>query len=472
MNIAGLTQLRTYVYTRYTAWGEESAPSPISNNIYLKEGQTVQLSGIPADFTALDTAANMRCQTAANAGDSSTGTMTIRIYRTVPSTQGTYYYLVGAVVLGTTTFTDSVNVGTLTTTLQSQYYTPPPATLQGIRTIHNGMMIGFSGNALYFAEPAQYHAWPAKYVITLPYNIVAVGNFGTSIIVATDHNPFLIQGSNPATMATLKMDYVLPCTSKRSMVNMGYGVCYASPGGLAIYSSQTGGTLVTKYVHDWDTWGAVNYANITATFYKDKYFATDGASTFQFERDDQVGGYLTTESQLFTATYYDAAHARLYYAYGGNLYLWDDPTQSYSTMDWKSMTMVTTDYKNYGAARVVADYSASASDIAIAAQNAALLLNNQTLMNTGRGGGGIGAAAANVIAIAANLEKSAAPTALTMSFMLYANKTLVFTTQLSNSNIFRLPTGYKTDTYEVRVTGNRPVRAIHLGETPASLREV
>jgi hypothetical protein len=56
-----------------------------------------------------------------------------------------------------------------------------------------------------------------------------------------------------------------------------------------------------------------------------------------------------------------------------------------------------------------------------------------------------------------------------ITFKLYANKSLIFTTSRSNSDVFRLPAGYKTDTYEVEVDGTIRVRAIHLGETPSSL---
>jgi hypothetical protein len=36
---------------------------------------------------------------------------------------------------------------------------------------------------------------------------------------------------------------------------------------------------------------------------------------------------------------------------------------------------------------------------------------------------------------------------------------------------FRLPTGYRSDTFEVAVEGDIRVRAIHLGETPLSLKD-
>ena len=57
-----------------------------------------------------------------------------------------------------------------------------------------------------------------------------------------------------------------------------------------------------------------------------------------------------------------------------------------------------------------------------------------------------------------------------ITFKLFANKTLQFTTTRGSSDVFRLPQGYKTDTYEVEVSGNVRVRSIHLGETPLSLK--
>jgi len=36
--------------------------------------------------------------------------------------------------------------------------------------------------------------------------------------------------------------------------------------------------------------------------------------------------------------------------------------------------------------------------------------------------------------------------------------------------VFRLPSGYRSDTFEVGVSGSARVRAIHVGETPYGLR--
>ena len=471
VNISGTTLPRTYVYTWYTPWGEESTPSPVSNTVYVKEGQTINLTALPATFPTTGAYAGGTFQTAG---------MVLRIYRTIASTAGTLYYKLGQVNLGTTTFIDNIDLNILNTILPSQFYDMPQSNMQGIKAVHNGMMVGFFGTTLCFAEPGQFHAWPIKYQIQLDAKIVAVGNFGTSIIVATDKNPWLVQGSTPSNMAKYRMDYVLPCTSKRSLVNMGYGVVYASPGGLAMFSTQTGGTQLTTYVHDWDTWKTLDYTTLFGAYYNDKYFAQHSAGAFIFQKDDKVGGYLVGTTQAFTAAYYKSVTARLYFAgkdsTGSNMiFLWDDPNQLLTQVDWKSKVIVTKDFINLGAARVIADYGNNVNDLAaIAASNAAIAAS-QAIIAAGNDGGSIGAADFDFYAIAGSLLPDLMPASATPSlgiqFQLYVNKVLKFTTIRTDDKMFRLPTGYRSDTFEVRVTGTKRIRAIHLAETPLGLEQ-
>ncbi len=59
---------------------------------------------------------------------------------------------------------------------------------------------------------------------------------------------------------------------------------------------------------------------------------------------------------------------------------------------------------------------------------------------------------------------------LPVTFRLWANKVLIFQGTVSSSDIFRLPSGYRSDTFEMAVSGSARVRAIHIGETPFGLR--
>ena len=59
---------------------------------------------------------------------------------------------------------------------------------------------------------------------------------------------------------------------------------------------------------------------------------------------------------------------------------------------------------------------------------------------------------------------------LPITFRLWVDKQLAFQATVSTDEVFRLPTGYRSDTFEVGVSGSARVRAIHFGETPFGLR--
>jgi hypothetical protein len=59
---------------------------------------------------------------------------------------------------------------------------------------------------------------------------------------------------------------------------------------------------------------------------------------------------------------------------------------------------------------------------------------------------------------------------LPITFRLWVDKQLAFQATVSSDEVFRLPTGYRSDTFEVGVSGSARVRAIHFGETPFGLR--
>jgi hypothetical protein len=58
----------------------------------------------------------------------------------------------------------------------------------------------------------------------------------------------------------------------------------------------------------------------------------------------------------------------------------------------------------------------------------------------------------------------------TVSFQFFVNKKLIYSSVRENDNPFRLPAGYRADTFEVRVATNIRVRAIHFAETMVGLK--
>jgi hypothetical protein len=210
------------------------------------------------------------------------------------------------------------------------------------------------------------------------------------------------------------------------------------------------------------------------------YFASHSTGAFTFERDERLGGIFVdlqndpilshllleneddilledgnqllgediTESLIgFTSTWYDTVANKLYYTSGtsGSIYQWDELTQPPLTMQWKSKTFKTKDMINLGAGRVIADYGPNVS----------------TVLET------------NWENISTNWESTSGTYGIPgeVVFRLYVDKALKFTKTLSNSGTFRMPSGYRSDTFEFEVESNIRVREIHLAETPIGLKE-
>jgi hypothetical protein len=395
-------------------------------------------------------------------------------------------------VITFTGFTDDFDFLNLVDLLVTDDYDKPNENMIGIILAQNNMVAGFFDNQLCFAEPGKPHAWPIAYRQTIEYNIVGLAAVGGTLIVLTEEYAYRVAGSDPLTLSIARIDTRYPCLSKRSIVNMGYGVVYATHGGLALWSPNTGLTLATKYIYDWDIWNTdIAPATLVGKFYEDKYFGTHSTGSFIFERDEKVGGYFVTVNDKYDAAWLDPLDDAFYYTEGteGIIYEWDAPEAVLASGEWKSKVFVTKDYINIGAARVIGDYGLNSADgVAITAFNATLPALNLAIWGvaeqlgtlngptdyidgvfTRNNHGEINSTTLNGDNIS-TYPKSTAGT-YSVTFKLYQNKSLIFTTTVASDDIFRCPSGYKSDTFEVEVSGRTRVRSVHIGETPDGLRE-
>ena len=387
-------------------------------------------------------------------------------------------------------FVDDFLFSNLSTILGSADNDPPPENMQGLALASNGIFVGFFGNQICFSLPYQPYAWPAKFRLTTEYNIVALGVAAGFIVALTEENAYQVTGSTPQNMDIAKIDTPYPCLSKDSVVNMGFGVMFSTYAGMAVYSPATGLDLITKFVHDWDTWNAtVDPRTVVGAYYNGKYFGSHSAGSFIFEQDQRIGGYFVSVDYTFTAAYADPDTNNFYYVAGqqGDLFEWDKGTEPLAPLEWKSKTITTKDYLNLGAARVIADYATPDSQTnALVAANALVPTNNATVWANNLQIGTVNGPTANAnnaaITELGTLNSAPinednltsylqdVPGALPVTFRFWVNKVLVYENTISSDNIFRLPTGYRSDTFEVGVAGSARIRSIHLGETPFGLR--
>ena len=521
IDLGGQIQSRNYLYTWYTPWFEESIGSEPSTTLFIKEGQIVTVSGLPtappsgnnfvrgirlyrtlagttgAEYYLLKTlwfpntitkvsrSSNVATVTLqyphnflpddrfkiAGCSDATFDIVGGVVIDTIDqytftfaetgfdipevTASGTLYYDVSETSTSTArywgdgsySFTDDFNYLSLTTTLTTTEYVAPPADLQGLTVVQNTFLAGFVGNTLYFSEPNAFYAWPEAYKRSFESTIVGLASVGSQLIVLTESYPYILDGSDPAVMSQAKLPAQYPCLNPKSIVVASFGIVYATHDGLAIYSSTSGAQLLTRVVHSSDTWNeSLDPSTLVGVSYKDTYFASHSAGAIVFEGGSKPDSPSFVDSNfIFSATWYDSLTNILYLTSGttGDVYHWDDLEQPHLPMQWKSKVLITPEFINLGAARVVADYSTTdtpyvwdTTDINWESADQDWDIDNPLI------------------------------------FRLYVNKELLFTRVCYDSGVFRLPAGYKSDTFEIEIESLVRVRAIHLGDTPTSLRGV
>lgn len=308
-----------YTYTYVTDNGEESAPAPVSARLVRYVTDQAVLSGFappPGGYGSVITH--------------------IRVYRTQTGSDSTsFFFLRQDPISGLTTLADDNRQ--LQEVLETKGWLPPPADLKCLTGMWGGMMAGISGRGVRLCEPNVAYAWPIAYeYVPLDYSPVALGTFGQNLVVLTNGAPMILSGTAPDSMDEMPVDFVQACLSVRSVVNMGHGVAWASPDGLA-YIGAGGPRLLTAGILDRDDWQALNPSSIVACMFDGRYVASymDGAirKGFILDPSNPAGVYFTDKG--FTAAYTDDLQDALYVLQGTTILKWDAGA-TYSSVSFRS----------------------------------------------------------------------------------------------------------------------------------------
>jgi hypothetical protein len=285
-------ETRAYVYTYLSAYGEEGAPSPPGVATGSTTGTWVITIPVPP---AADT--------------SGRNIPNWRLYRTVTDSQGsaTYYEVVTGNFTGSAIIYDDAAVNSqITSNLQLATigYAPPPAGLQGVVMMANGIAAGFTNEReVWFSASYLPHAWPAAFALTVDYPIVGLTADGASLNILTQGPPFIATGVTPDTMTIGKVTANEPCIGRGSIVASGEGAYYASPNGVQLVNSG-GTTNMTQAIYEKEfhnslsppVWASGRYGSAYVAFVKGAPIAGDH------------GGFVIDYSQgnnmLFTYLHY------------------------------------------------------------------------------------------------------------------------------------------------------------------------
>ena len=392
-------ETRAYVFTYVSVLSEESAPSdPVIVELY-PGTQTVTLT--------------MESPPTGNFN-----LVSRRIYRSVTSTAGTNYYFVDEIPIDQQVYEDTTAGTDLAEPLPSLNWAEPPEDLKGLLAMPNGFLAGFTGQDIYFSEAYHLHAWPIDYMQSVDYPVVGLGQFGQSLVVLTTGSPYLLTGTDPASMTLEKLDFDQSCVSARSISRLGSGVAWASPDGLA-YVGPDGMDVITNGLFTRKEWQALNPSSIIGAQHDNRYYGFYDNGTkagFVFDPKNSQSPFVSI-NQYYSGLFNDLRNDALYGIYQGEIKKIEGSTTPLS-YTWRSKKFSLPNPINFSAWQVIAaDY------------------NN-----------------------------------ITAKF--YMDGTLVHTATVTSDAVQRLPAGVRGRTLEIELTGTSHVVAVNVADRVEELRNV
>lgn len=458
---SGDVYTRSYVYTYVTSFGEESEPNPASNDVQWQSGQTVNLSM----FFQAPPGGRVTKQ---------------RIYRSQTGQTGTYYYLIAERPDSGTDFVDTIPVDAFQEALPSASWTAPPDGLKGLISLPGGMMAAFVGRELYFSEPYHPHAWPEKYVKTLDFNIVGLGAIGTSIIVMTDSQPYLVRGTAPDTMQSVKLELNHPCINARSIVDLGYSIAYASHEGLIIIDGTGSWVNATRNLFTRLDWLGLSPASFIAAQRSGLYVAFYRYSTADgTEMHGTIGiytggeGYMVRTVADAQAVFFEKSTSCLFYLdkTTKQIVQLDPDTGVRDDLFWRSKPFFQTTPENYSCLFVESeDVVRDGEQQALEAARNAVIAANQAKLAAGPVEGEINGAEVNRHAVNGDILEPLPPLGYNkVQVSIYGDDKLIRTTDRIN-RVVRLPGDASFRKIEITVLSNIRIDRVAMATTVDELK--
>lgn len=401
-------EARAYVYTYVNIYNEEGPPSgyAITTLIPTFDVDVTVVKDDFADYAPLKE---------------------IRIYRTPSGADVTDFYYVGSVnvlsVSGAVVFKDSVDGALLNEVLSSaNYYAPPPT--GGLTMLPNGIMMMAYRNNLYFSEPYKPWAWPPEYAKPLPNEITGGVVFGSGAVITTRAQPYIISGVSPDSMTVSKINVDLAGVSKWSIAIVDGLIVYASHDGLVTINGATGSLLESQIFFTRDVWRKRYGSGLSSMRFavwdgRLVVYSHNSAFTPFMIRFDEAGGSMTELPDFMAKCHIVSPLSdQFYYMNSNKLYQFSGGSLQNAT--WQSAEKVLLQPVNFGAAQAIVE-------------------GNWTIQ------------------LWAYLKNSA-----TGLFEYQLKHTQMVETGQTD---FRLPSGYQSDRYKVKITGNGRFRELRIAQT-------
>lgn len=472
---------RAYVYTYVNLFGEEGPPSPPITATGNDNGTwTVGALVNPAFATAR-------------------GITHTRIYRTITGQSGsTTFFRVVEQVVATSSYADTIPTATVAQNallLESTNWEPPLA-MEGMIEMPNGFFAGWSGKNIYFSEPYRPWAWPVGYTISAAYPILDCGVVDQTLVALTESAPVLVTGIQPASMAISKTAYIEPCVNPNSITQAPEGVYFASQNGLMLISP-AGLAPVTRQVINRDEWQNEYVPSISSAVAFDSQYVAHGTTGTGFVFDPrgiQSGIIKLANFDPVKAIWSDPWTAEAHLMVGNDVYEWSRTDAPFVTATWLSKEFQFPRPINLGAVMVSIDLRLStptqASGIVVEPEEPTgspwtelvglynygeyngPMYNEVPLDGTTPPGNPTAQPWPFWYGVLGDGGDTPLPDGAVCELIVYANNAIVFRRLVESGVVYRLPSGFKNDIWQVQVRSRVPVLNIQIAETAKELARV
>ena len=385
---------------------------------------------------------------------------------------------------GTHTFTqgEDVAVADLQSVTNPTYlWADAPDDMTNLRSHPNGFFVASKDNTLHFTEPFSPWAWPEDYQIPIPAQIVGLGVFGSTIVVATDAHIYTFSGPHPTSMYKQRLAFQ-PCLSQRAVAETDLGVIFPSLEGFQLVAADGAPQNVTQEWFKPEDWADYELETMHGAWYNKAYYGFYKSDDYEGNIIiDFINSSITTGNDYHWATYVEVSDGVFRTIKDSSLsspnvlYIsrWDTSTTRYRNYQFKSKRYVVNRPMNLKVAQVIIDFDWY-TEVEEAAGGDLAALNAAEWADTDWGhqlGGCINGYLLGEQDIQGDdlYDLSSIGLQNYVEFQIYANGVLKFTKQLTDCKAFKLPRGFKEKKWEWQVTGMIPIKRVTLATSMEEL---
>ena len=200
-----------YAYTYMYASSFESPPSPF------KAVSAINKTGVAVSFV-----------------DTPPATATSRVLYRLGGVVPTFRF-VADIPIATTTYTDVIADTNIDPYELVSFDNEPPISGLDMLIENSGTFFASKLDKLYFSRQGTPEYWYAYNYVDLPANITGIGKIGSSLIVWTSSEMFMVNGADLNTISLTKLQFQYGCDNKRTICNLK---------GMLIWVSKVAGRLI------------------------------------------------------------------------------------------------------------------------------------------------------------------------------------------------------------------------------------